>query len=485
MDNAIHNRGRHGLLSLTLLCTLAACSPSPSDQQENLQGSLNKILSLSQSAPDDAAEEYAKLFQRLSEHGQFMQLDCTPDGAPDAKGAFTCSSETTQFSIQLREPATASTADWNGPLALYGFLVTSETARSTYSRQLDGLQLSLQQACLASDAACKKWAESTQAKMAAEDISARTYLQALTLAAQINPRSNRVRQIIKSYGFNPDSGMDDFALFAARANVFNDTDETLAVFQPAEPSKALRCANLGKKVAYARERILQNYDDALKANVLNNADYCEGSAGSVAQTKACEKRANAQRAFDTAKNHRDAFAYDRLYSEFKYCNNRSALPKQIMQSDLNLLKASRENGFSEFPIDSIRFSPPPPPPPVLKPVATQTPVAKTPAKVAAKPVAPAPAVVTCSAATGALQQASVRERTQPVYPPALLRSGTTGSVVVKIEYDAAGNVTGASLFKSSRTREFDRSALTAVKKWKINPGAPCPGSALITVDFTL
>jgi len=58
-------------------------------------------------------------------------------------------------------------------------------------------------------------------------------------------------------------------------------------------------------------------------------------------------------------------------------------------------------------------------------------------------------------------------------------------VVVKIEYDAAGNVTGASLFKSSRTREFDRSALTAVKKWKINPGAPCPGSALITVDFTL
>jgi protein TonB len=85
--------------------------------------------------------------------------------------------------------------------------------------------------------------------------------------------------------------------------------------------------------------------------------------------------------------------------------------------------------------------------------------------------------------------ASTRARFQPVYPPAALRAGITGTVIVQVTYDANGTVTDASVYKSSRNRDLDRSAVTAVRKWKINPniknGQATGGTALITVDFTL
>jgi protein TonB len=62
-------------------------------------------------------------------------------------------------------------------------------------------------------------------------------------------------------------------------------------------------------------------------------------------------------------------------------------------------------------------------------------------------------------------------------------------VVVIFTYDANGTVLSAAVHKSSRNRDLDRSAVTAVKKWKINPGKkngqPVGGSSLIEVDFTL
>src|ERR1043166_6275974 len=53
----------------------------------------------------------------------------------------------------------------------------------------------------------------------------------------------------------------------------------------------------------------------------------------------------------------------------------------------------------------------------------------------------------------------------PVYPPEMLRNGTSGLVTVDVLIDESGNVAERSVIKSSRS-EFERPALEAVRKWK-------------------
>jgi len=102
---------------------------------------------------------------------------------------------------------------------------------------------------------------------------------------------------------------------------------------------------------------------------------------------------------------------------------------------------------------------------------------------------PAPPPSPPQSAGGGDVDASTRAQFPVKYPPAALRAGVTGTVIVQVTYDASGTVTDASVYKSSRNRDLDRAAVAGVRKWKINPGKKngqnVGGSALVTVDFTL
>ena len=77
----------------------------------------------------------------------------------------------------------------------------------------------------------------------------------------------------------------------------------------------------------------------------------------------------------------------------------------------------------------------------------------------------------------------------PRYPPAALRSGITGTVILIISVDAQGNVTDVEVEKSSRNRDLDRAAMQAARRWRFNPsivnGQPAPGRVRVPVDFRL
>lgn len=85
--------------------------------------------------------------------------------------------------------------------------------------------------------------------------------------------------------------------------------------------------------------------------------------------------------------------------------------------------------------------------------------------------------------------ASTRSQYPIDYPPAALRGGVTGTVIVLASYDATGRVTDTRIHQGSRDKSLDRAALAGVRKWKINPrrvqGQPVGGEALVEVRFSL
>jgi len=77
----------------------------------------------------------------------------------------------------------------------------------------------------------------------------------------------------------------------------------------------------------------------------------------------------------------------------------------------------------------------------------------------------------------------------PVYPPAALRRGETGTAIVRIQVDAEGLPGGVALIQRSGSRDLDRAAMEAVRKWRFQPaiedGEPIAGSVDIPVEFNL
>ena len=75
----------------------------------------------------------------------------------------------------------------------------------------------------------------------------------------------------------------------------------------------------------------------------------------------------------------------------------------------------------------------------------------------------------------------------PRYPPAALRRGDSGTVVVRVEIDARGLPLDAKIIQRSGSRELDRAALDAVRGWRFQPaqsnGQPMVGSLEIPFDF--
>ncbi|WP_303635944.1 MULTISPECIES: energy transducer TonB [Stenotrophomonas] len=75
----------------------------------------------------------------------------------------------------------------------------------------------------------------------------------------------------------------------------------------------------------------------------------------------------------------------------------------------------------------------------------------------------------------------------PAYPAAALRRGEAGSVVVRVEVDATGYPNNVTVIQRSGSRELDRAATDAVRRWRFSPavsnGQPVPGSIEVPFDF--
>jgi periplasmic protein TonB len=75
----------------------------------------------------------------------------------------------------------------------------------------------------------------------------------------------------------------------------------------------------------------------------------------------------------------------------------------------------------------------------------------------------------------------------PKYPPAALRSGIGGTVLVRAEVDAAGNPVTVTVAKRSGNRDLDRAAVNAVRNWRFEPamrdGKATASVVQVPVDF--
>ncbi|ARZ75083.1 energy transducer TonB [Stenotrophomonas sp. WZN-1] len=112
---------------------------------------------------------------------------------------------------------------------------------------------------------------------------------------------------------------------------------------------------------------------------------------------------------------------------------------------------------------------PPPPAPIAEPA----------------PAAPAPAP---AATAGNSQPMPIAGQSPPpAYPAAALRAGETGSVVVRVDVDATGYPNNATVIQRSGSRELDRAATDAVRRWRFTPaqsnGQAVPGSIEVPFDF--
>jgi len=102
---------------------------------------------------------------------------------------------------------------------------------------------------------------------------------------------------------------------------------------------------------------------------------------------------------------------------------------------------------------------------------------------------PAPAAPGSAApATGNSQPMPVAGQSPPpTYPAAALRRGESGSVVVRVDVDATGYANNITVIQRSGSRELDRAATDAVRRWRFSPalsnGQPVPGSIEVPFDF--
>lgn len=94
-----------------------------------------------------------------------------------------------------------------------------------------------------------------------------------------------------------------------------------------------------------------------------------------------------------------------------------------------------------------------------------------------------------AASVPADREVAALDQPRPDYPPAAFRAREEGTVVVRVDVDAGGNPTGASVETSSRSRDLDRAAVEAVKKWRFEPaikdGKPVASAANVPVEFKL
>lgn len=119
---------------------------------------------------------------------------------------------------------------------------------------------------------------------------------------------------------------------------------------------------------------------------------------------------------------------------------------------------------------------------------------ETPKLVERTPPPPRPAPMPPSAPRGAGPTASGAapvpvEMPAPRYPAQAARRGLGGTVRVRADVGSDGVPTAVAVVDSSGTRELDRAALDAVRRWRFRPGQvdgkPVPGSVVVPIEFAL
>ena len=109
----------------------------------------------------------------------------------------------------------------------------------------------------------------------------------------------------------------------------------------------------------------------------------------------------------------------------------------------------------------------------------------------APPAAPAPVAPAPSAppAMADLANPMPISRTPPRYPTRALRMRETGTVRVLVAVGADGVPTDVSVETSSQSRDLDRAALDAVRRWRFRPaqrgGQAVAGSVVVPIEFRL
>jgi len=92
-----------------------------------------------------------------------------------------------------------------------------------------------------------------------------------------------------------------------------------------------------------------------------------------------------------------------------------------------------------------------------------------------------------AAAAGDRPQPIADQSPPPSYPPAALRRGDSGTVVVRVDVDATGYPSNVTIIERSGSRDLDRAASDAVRRWRFQPaqsnGQPVPGSIEVPFDF--
>lgn len=103
------------------------------------------------------------------------------------------------------------------------------------------------------------------------------------------------------------------------------------------------------------------------------------------------------------------------------------------------------------------------------------------------PAAAAPETAPVAMAAGDRPQPIADQSPPPTYPPAALRNGVEGSVVVRVDVDATGYPMNVTIIQRSGSRDLDRAASDAVRRWRFQPaqsnGVAVPGSIEVPFDF--
>lgn len=103
------------------------------------------------------------------------------------------------------------------------------------------------------------------------------------------------------------------------------------------------------------------------------------------------------------------------------------------------------------------------------------------------PVAPAPVPAPPPLADASLPRPV--DAPPPRYPRRAQRRGQQGTVVLRVHVDARGVPGQVDIVDGSGSRDLDRAALEAVRRWRFAPavrdGRPVDGTVQVPIDFTL
>lgn len=113
---------------------------------------------------------------------------------------------------------------------------------------------------------------------------------------------------------------------------------------------------------------------------------------------------------------------------------------------------------------------------------TEPPVAVAP--IVSEPPPPAPEPV-----TDAVGYAGYLNNPPPEYPPAALRNGWEGTVLLRVRVSSAGHAESVDIAESSGKRLLDEQAVRTVKQWTFTPAkrgnTPIDGWATVPIEFKL